>query len=191
MPVHEVYKMLIASDTNYKENMPHLLTTGIGFCTQENDASVEFDYKAVYEREDRYSDVVGFYYTSSSEANNMSQTDIDTMEQWVKCLGKSLICLIETEAQINGWRFYKDDVGKILYHEIKSESINDVNYDVWINPMSTFWSPVDFIFNNFEYQQKQEDEEFEKLEKAVFSTEQKIGQVLSLLKGHVDDHDRE
>jgi proteasome lid subunit RPN8/RPN11 len=174
MQFYEIYKMLIASDTHYKENLPHLLTTGIGFCTQENYAAVEFDYKTVYEREDRYSDVVGFYHTHPPGLNSMSQTDVDTMEQWAKCLGKSLICLIETDTQINGWRFYKDEAGKILYHEIKAESINDINYDVWVNPISTFWSPTDFILNTPECQQEQEDDEFDKLETAVFNIEKKV-----------------
>jgi hypothetical protein len=180
---YEVYKMLISTDVFRKEQSPHLLTTGIGFETQKNPALVEFNYQSVYNREDRYKDVVGFYHTHPSGMNYMSKTDIETMIQWVKCLGKTLVCLIQTDTKLSGWLFHKAKDGNIEYHEVRVDTVNDVNYDLWLEPSTAFWNPADFIregevfFNGQAVTSEEEDEEdaeFEKMEAAIFKTEKKV-----------------
>lgn len=145
MSFYEICKILVSTDSFHKDGVPHLMSTAINFYTQENPVSVEFDYKAAFDREDRYNDIVGFYHTHPSGINRMSQIDIDTMIQWVSCLGKSLICIIETEEKKNGWLFSKDESGKISYREVHVSSANDVNYDIWLDAKANFWSPADFL----------------------------------------------
>ena len=113
MSFTETCKILINTETSYKDNAPHLLVTGIGSYTQGLAGSVEFKYDDVYDREDRYHDIVGFYHTHPSGLNVMSPTDVETMTQWVKCLGKSLICVIETKEQLNAWLFIKGENGDV------------------------------------------------------------------------------
>lgn len=147
MSFYEVCKILISTDSFHKDGVPHIMLTAINFYTQENPVSVEFDYKAAFDREDKYNDIVGFYHTHPSGMNRMSQIDIDTMTQWVKCLGKSLICVIETEEKKNGWLFSKDEAGNVSYREVHVSSVNDVNYDVWLDAKANFWNPADFLLD--------------------------------------------
>jgi len=144
MNFFEVCKMLVSTDAFHKDGTPHVMVSSVDFYTQENPVAVEFDYDRVFKREDKYHDVVGFYHTHPSGLNRMSQIDIETMNQWVRCLGKSLICVIETEEKINGWLFSKDG-DKISYREVHVSSTNDVNYDIWLDAESPFWNPADFL----------------------------------------------
>lgn len=142
---YEIYRTLINTNTSYDDvGAPHVMVTAIDHDTQKNPGLVEFDYKNVFKREDDYSDVAGFYHTHPSGANYMSQTDIDTMKQWVHCLGKSLVCLIETEEQLNGWVFAKNE-NIVNSHQIQAITSNDVNYDLWLDKTSGFWSPNDLL----------------------------------------------
>ncbi|MHA1675806.1 MAG: Mov34/MPN/PAD-1 family protein [Candidatus Njordarchaeales archaeon] len=135
------------TDAFYKDGSPHAFATSIDYYTQEQVGSVEFDYQKIYEREDKYHDIIGFYHTHPSGMNFMSQTDVETMTQWVKCLGKSLSCLIETDSKLNGWIFFKNN-GKVEHREIYVQTRNDVNYDMWLDPHGAFWNPVDFLLDN-------------------------------------------
>ena len=160
MGFHEICKMLIDTETAYKDGVPHLLVTGIGSYTQELPDSVEFDYKDVYKREDDYNDIIGFYHTHPSGLNQMSPTDIQIMTQWVLCLGKSLVCLIETDKQINGWIFVKGE-HEVTCREIGVRSENDVNYDIWLEQQKKFWSPADFLMEeNFGDEEADQNELF-------------------------------
>jgi JAB domain-containing protein similar to deubiquitination enzymes len=145
MSFFEVCKMLISTDAFHKEGTPHVTVTAIDFYTQKNPVAVEFDYAKVYGREDKYHDIVGFYHTHPSGMNRMSQTDVNTMVQWVKCLGKTLLCLIETDQKVNGWLFTKDDKGEVTYRDVQINTANDVNYDVWLDASVSFWNPADFL----------------------------------------------
>ena len=120
--------------------------TGINVYTQKCAGGVEFDHEEVFAREDKYHDIVGFYHTHRAGLDCMSQTDVHTMKQWVNCLGKSLICIIETEDNISGWVFSKSDIGIIEYHDASVRTHNDVNYDVWLKKEGNFWNPVSFLF---------------------------------------------
>jgi hypothetical protein len=158
MGFYEIYKMLVSTEAAYKDGTPHVLVTGIDACTQKQAASVEFDYQKVYDREDTYHDVVGFFHTHPSGMNSMSSIDIETMKQWVKCLGKDLMCVIQTEEEINGWLFVKGDNGTITCKDIQVNTGNDVNYDIWFEEMSGFWNPTDFLLNG-EYYSKELEED--------------------------------
>ncbi|KKM66895.1 hypothetical protein LCGC14_1476600 [marine sediment metagenome] len=159
MEFYEVYKMLVSTELAYKEGTPHALVTGIDFGTQNQVASVEFDYQKVYDREDKYHDVVGFYHTHPSGMNRMSSIDVETMKQWVKCLGKDLMCVIQTDEAINGWMFVKGDNGVIVCKNIQVSTGNDVNYDIHFDETLGFWSPTDFLLNGEYHADELEEEE--------------------------------
>lgn len=147
---YEVCKILVNTEAFYKENAQHMMVTAIDFYTQKQVASVEFDYNKVFEREDKYKDIVGFYHTHPAGCVTMSKTDISTMVQWVKCLGKALVCLIECENRLYSWIFYKDEAGEISYKDIKATTNNDVNYNLFLEHSSGFWNSADFLLTEME-----------------------------------------
>lgn len=155
---YEICKVLINSDSSYEEDEPHAMVTSIDHYTQVNPSSVQFDYASIYKREDKYHDIVGFYHTHPSGMNCMSSIDIETMKQWVGCLGKSLVCLIETEEQINGWAFVKDG-DEITHRPINVSTNNDVNYDIWFESRGAFWNPIDFMLDVEVYDGEMDEEE--------------------------------
>ena len=187
---YEVCKVLIGTETSYKKGVPHALVTGIDSCTQKRAASVEFDYKKVFDREDTYKDIVGFYHTHPSGLNQMSQTDIDTMKQWVGCLGKSLVCVIETAEQINGWVFAKETNGGISVKEVQVTTNNDVNYDVWFDSKAPFWDPVDFLLEG-EYYAAEEAELTELSSKldTLIDGFNKMNEAFQIVVGAITDED--
>ena len=100
---------------------------------------------------------------------NMSNIDVETMKQWVKCLGKSLVCAIETDETLNAWMFVKDDSGGISIKDIQINTGNDVNYDVWFDSAISFWHPADFLLNGEHY-----------IEESV-KTSEESGEVMQIL----------
>lgn len=187
---YEIYKLLVSYEMFHKDGSPHLVVIGIDPCTQKNATSVEFDYKSVWDREDTYKDVVGFYHTHPSGLNSMSQIDIDTMTQWVRCLGKDLVCLIETEEQINGWLFTKSDTNKITYQELEVITNNDVTYDIWVKSEQTFFNPVDFLTEGDFFGESAEVGVFENIQERLSNIEisqedmrDRFNKLLELLKG--------
>ncbi len=78
-------------------------------------ASVEFDWSWVLEREDRHRDVLGFYHTHPAGTAVPSARDVRTMRAWVSCLGKPLLCVIETDDALAAHLFATDeDSGQAL-----------------------------------------------------------------------------
>lgn len=73
------------------------------FSTEGRPASVNFDAKSVIEQEKTHGNVLGFYHTHPHMPATPSSIDYDTMNTWIDCLGKSLLCLIEGA---NGLRIY-------------------------------------------------------------------------------------
>ncbi len=71
-------------------------------------ASVTFDWSWVLEREERYGDVIGFFHTHPAGIPTPSQRDVRTMRAWVSCLGKPLLCLIQSGEELTATLF-KDD----------------------------------------------------------------------------------
>lgn len=181
---YEVYKMLVSYELYNKDGAPHLTVLSTNPGTQKNPAAVSFDYQSVWDREDNHHDVAGFYHTHPSGMNNMSQTDIETMTQWVNCLGKSLVCIIETEQQLNGWYFSKSDIGKVTWKEILVATTNNLAYDVWMEPQQeVFFNPVDFIMDgDFDDDMNDEPDFFQSFEDRMKAMEEKVDAVLDSSK---------
>jgi hypothetical protein len=82
-------------------------------------ASVEFDWDWVLRREERSRDVLGFYHTHPAGIATPSQRDVRTMRAWVSCLGKPLLCIIESGGGLAAYVFRTDaDDGELL-HEVE------------------------------------------------------------------------
>ncbi len=78
------------------------------FCSGEP-TSVEFDWAWVLEREERCGDVLGFYHTHPAGLINPSGRDVRTMRAWVSCLGKALLCVIQSETDLTTYVFETDE----------------------------------------------------------------------------------
>ena len=72
-------------------------------------AGVEFDWSWVLEREERQGDVLGFYHTHPAGAAVPSARDRRTMRAWVSCLGKPLLCVIESDDALVAYLFATDE----------------------------------------------------------------------------------
>jgi proteasome lid subunit RPN8/RPN11 len=72
-------------------------------------ASVEFDWSWVLEREERRGDVLGFYHTHPAGMAVPSARDVRTMRAWVSCLGKPLLCVIESDKALAAHLFATDE----------------------------------------------------------------------------------
>ena len=70
---------------------------------------VEFDHDWVIRRDESSGDIIGFLHTHPSGSLEPSQRDVDTMQAWTSCLGKSLVCLIQCDAEIVGFTFVDDN----------------------------------------------------------------------------------
>jgi proteasome lid subunit RPN8/RPN11 len=78
-------------------------------------ASVEFDWNWVLDREERHGDVLGFYHTHPAGTAVPSARDVRTMRAWVSCLGKPLLCVIESDGTLAAYTFATDeDSGQAL-----------------------------------------------------------------------------
>ena len=72
-------------------------------------ASVEFDWSWVLEREERRGDVLGFYHTHPAGTAAPSARDVRTMRAWASCLGKPLLCVIESDKALAAHLFATDE----------------------------------------------------------------------------------
>jgi proteasome lid subunit RPN8/RPN11 len=72
-------------------------------------ASVEFDWEWVLAREERRGDVLGFFHTHPTGLAAPSQRDIKTMQAWVTCLGKPLLCVIKSGIELAAYCFQTDE----------------------------------------------------------------------------------
>lgn len=78
--------------------------------SQDGDpASVEFDWAWVLGREEEEGDVIGFHHTHPGGPAVPSSRDVRTMRAWVSCLGKPLLCLIETGPMLCAYLFETDE----------------------------------------------------------------------------------
>ena len=78
-------------------------------------SSVDFDWAWVLEREERRGDVIGFWHTHPFGLDGPSRRDIRTMQGWVSCLGKPLLCLIQGRDSLVAHFFQTDeDTGRPL-----------------------------------------------------------------------------
>lgn len=76
--------------------------------TKGEPTRVAFDAAWVLARDEALGDVVGFYHTHPSGNPCPSQRDDRTMRSWCGALGKSLLCLIESDGEVNAY-VYDDD----------------------------------------------------------------------------------
>ncbi len=82
---------------------------------QGRPSNVEFDWAWVLEREERRGDVIGFWHTHPFGLGGPSRRDIRTMQGWVNCLGKPLLCLIEVPDRLVAHFFETgEDAGRPL-----------------------------------------------------------------------------
>ena len=78
-------------------------------------ASVDFDWAWVLEREERRGDILGFYHTHPAGLITPSSRDVRTMQAWVTCLGKPLLCVIESGPSLVAYIFETDEAeGRLL-----------------------------------------------------------------------------
>jgi len=137
-------KVLVGTDTFHKEGSPHLMVTMV-------------DCDSVSDREDKYKDVIGFYdYTPGKDG--IDNETIKIMDDWADILKKNIIFLLKNDKKLSGWLFEYSD--EISYREIQAFTLNDVNYDIWLDPDTNFWNPVDFLLEA-EYYTPSADEEFD------------------------------
>ena len=59
-------------------------------------ALVKFNGQWALEREEKKGDVVGFWHTHPDGSLKLSKRDIKTMQAWVSCFGKPLLCVIQS-----------------------------------------------------------------------------------------------
>jgi len=62
-----------------------------------NSHSVKFDWNWVLKREERKGDVIGFWHTHLDGNLDPSKRDRKTMEAWINCFGKPLLCVIQNQ----------------------------------------------------------------------------------------------
>jgi proteasome lid subunit RPN8/RPN11 len=78
-------------------------------------ASVEFDWSWVWEREERFGDILGFFHTHPASLAAPSARDVRTMRAWVTCLGRPLLCVIRSGDALAAYVFANDeDEGRVL-----------------------------------------------------------------------------
>lgn len=82
-------------------------------------ASVEFDWSWVWEREERFGDILGFYHTHPAGLAAPSARDVRTMRAWVSCLGKPLLCVICSGDALVAHVFADDEDGGQALGEVQ------------------------------------------------------------------------
>ena len=60
-----------------------------------NSASVKFDGQWALEREEKKGDILGFWHTHPDGTLEPSKRDLKTMQAWISCFGKPLLCVIQ------------------------------------------------------------------------------------------------
>lgn len=165
------FKILINTDTFYKEGSPHLVATVIG----DND---------VNNREDVYKDVIGFY-KKIPHMYDIDNSTIKEMDDWADILKKNIIILIENDSKLIGWLFeFGEDIS---YREIQASSLNDINYDIWLDPDANFWNPVDFLleeeyYTPVNYEGDNINDKLKCIEESIMKLDTKISKLVDNIK---------
>ena len=93
-----------------------------------NAISVKFDWEWVLKREEMKGDVLGFWHSHQTDIRP-SARDIKTMLAWIRCFGKMLVCVIQTENYRASYlcTFYKSNTQRIRTLEI-NKHLTDEEY---------------------------------------------------------------
>lgn len=79
-----------------------------------NSASVRFDGQWALKREEKKGDVVGFWHTHPDGTLEPSKRDIKTMQAWIGCFGKPLLCVIQNS-----------------FHEVAAYLVTSMEHKKW------------------------------------------------------------
>jgi hypothetical protein len=71
--------------------------------------SVNFNPDWVLQREEAKGDIIGWWHTHPNMTASPSRTDYATMQAWVCCFGKPLLCCIEGRDGLRAHWFYSDE----------------------------------------------------------------------------------
>lgn len=153
-------RLLIGTETFHKAGAPHMVATVI-------EGS---DY---LDREMQYKDVVGYCKYEIEELN--LEAYHEEMKNSVKSLNKNLVFILKRDNKLLGWLYYKNQ-DSIEFREIQVFTTNDVNYDLWLDPESSFWNPVDFLLEAeyFEHPMIEEEPEDSILDEKIDALTAKI-----------------
>lgn len=170
-------KALITTDTYHKDGAPHLMVTAI-------DCNVN-------DREEKYNDIAGFI-KYKPKANDITKKDIQEMDDWADILNKNIIFLLRTNKKLSGWLF---EYGKdITYREIQVYTVNDVNYDIWLDPDINFWNPVDFLLEAEYYGpmlDQETDEKLTNIQNGITQLSDKISEFMDSVKKIIERKNNE
>lgn len=92
-------------------------------------ASVKFNGQWVLEREEKKGDILGFWHTHPDGTLKPSKRDRKTMQVWVSCFGRPLLCVIQNPSQ------------KVAY------LVFSVQHKEW----KSIWFKRPFIYKIFKY----------------------------------------
>lgn len=120
--------VLIGTETYHKAGAPHMVAT------------LALNSHAI-NREEEYKDVVGFF---KEDKDVFPESLHDGMKDWVRTLNKNMVFVLKQEKRLMGWLYFKNN-DQVDFREIQVYTNNDINYDLWLDPESSFWNPVDFL----------------------------------------------
>lgn len=81
-------------------------------------SSVEFSWRSVMRREERFGDVVGFYHTHPGSSPTPSERDVRTLNAWVIAFGKPMLCAIRSGKRWGFYLFSEDGYRTVLVRRI-------------------------------------------------------------------------
>jgi hypothetical protein len=115
------------------------------------------------------------------------------MDDWADILKKNIIFLIKNDKKLSGWLFeYSEDIS---YREIQAFTLNDVNYDIWLDPETSFWNPVDFLleaeyYTPADFGDADVDERLKHIEEGITQLDTKISELTNNVKDIVKKYDK-
>lgn len=122
-------RLLIGTETFHKAGAPHMVATVI-------------EGSNLLDREAQYKDVVGYCKYEHEEID--IEAYHEDMKNSVSALNKNLVFVLKRDDKLLGWLYYRNQ-DKVEFREIQIFTSNDVNYDLWLDPETSFWNPVDFL----------------------------------------------
>ena len=133
------------------------------------------------ERENKYSDVIGIFIEDS-------ELDIDhelverELEELSSLIKKNAVCVLKNEDGIFGLLY---EIGTKEFYKVKAQTINDVNYEIWLDQESSFWNPVDFLLDESLF------DETDYINGRLDSINSKLDQLINLIRKTNNNEDSE